>query len=118
MNTTNNATQPEPIITRTQRVNGKCRTCKRGFSRVRTFTTQRWERYTLCGFKSGTTVLTDSEISAPEVTCCGRRVSMIGVKGVYNPSKKCDARCTDATGHNCECKCGGKNHGAGHEVVS
>lgn len=29
-----------------------------------------------------------------------------------NPSNhKCDARCLNATGHNCECSCGGKNHG-------
>jgi hypothetical protein len=31
-----------------------------------------------------------------------------------NPSlHKCDARCLNAKGHNCECSCGGKNHGAG-----
>lgn len=33
-----------------------------------------------------------------------------------NPSKHlCDARCLNATGKimNCECSCGGKNHGAG-----
>ena len=24
---------------------------------------------------------------------------------------KCDARCMSAKGHNCECSCGGKNHG-------
>jgi hypothetical protein len=24
---------------------------------------------------------------------------------------KCDARCTDAKGHKCECECGGENHG-------
>lgn len=23
----------------------------------------------------------------------------------------CDARCMSAAGHNCECQCGGKNHG-------
>lgn len=29
-----------------------------------------------------------------------------------NPSlHKCDARCMNATGHDCECSCGGKNHG-------
>lgn len=28
-------------------------------------------------------------------------------------SHKCDARCTNATGSNCECQCGGKHHGAG-----
>lgn len=25
---------------------------------------------------------------------------------------KCDARCMGAAGNNCECSCGGKNHGA------
>jgi len=30
-----------------------------------------------------------------------------------NPSNhKCDARCLNATGQQCECSCGGKNHGA------
>lgn len=31
-----------------------------------------------------------------------------------NPSlHKCDARCMNAKGHNCECSCGGANHGKG-----
>ena len=31
-----------------------------------------------------------------------------------NPSKhKCDSRCRSATGHQCECSCGGQFHGAG-----
>lgn len=31
-----------------------------------------------------------------------------------NPSlHKCDGRCLNAKGGNCECSCGGKNHGAG-----
>jgi len=31
-----------------------------------------------------------------------------------NPSlHKCDARCRNAKGKNCECSCRGKNHGAG-----
>lgn len=31
---------------------------------------------------------------------------------VENPSRhKCNARCQSATGPNCECECGGKNHG-------
>jgi hypothetical protein len=31
-----------------------------------------------------------------------------------NPSlHKCDARCQHAKGHECECSCGGKNHGIG-----
>lgn len=32
------------------------------------------------------------------------------VKG-FTTEHVCDARCTNATGSNCECSCGGKNHG-------
>ena len=34
------------------------------------------------------------------------------IVGHYNASVKCNARCTGATGHLCECSCGGVNHGA------
>jgi hypothetical protein len=33
------------------------------------------------------------------------------LKGHKNAAVPCDARCTGARGHNCECQCGGKNHG-------
>jgi hypothetical protein len=29
---------------------------------------------------------------------------------------KCDARCTEAKGHKCECSCNGKNHGKGQFI--
>lgn len=29
----------------------------------------------------------------------------------------CDARCTSAKGHNCECSCGGANHGKDWDVT-
>ena len=35
----------------------------------------------------------------------------IQITGHFNAEVKCDGRCTSATGHNCECSCGGKNHG-------
>jgi hypothetical protein len=36
-----------------------------------------------------------------------------------NPSLHvCDGRCLNAKGHNCECSCGGKNHGRGSFVCS
>lgn len=49
------------------------------------------------------------------------RIKYVGAKPVTrvinfksNPSlHKCDARCLNATGQQCECSCGGKNHGAG-----
>ena len=37
-------------------------------------------------------------------------------KVIYNKNgslHKCDSRCLNATGHNCECSCGGLFHGAG-----
>jgi len=45
--------------------------------------------------------------------------SMIALKridGVVHEQKKCDARCTGATGHTCECLCGGEHHGADHSL--
>jgi hypothetical protein len=44
---------------------------------------------------------------------CGRLRTAKIVRGVYNPNKKCNAKCIFAMGHNCECACGGKNHGKG-----
>lgn len=44
--------------------------------------------------------------------CDGVRVTENAVKGIQT-DKKCDSRCTHAKGHNCECACGGANHGSG-----
>lgn len=47
------------------------------------------------------------------VECCGRATSWNWLKSFLNPAVKCDARCTHAKGFNCECSCGGENHGKG-----
>lgn len=36
------------------------------------------------------------------------------VSGTYKPDVKCDARCTNAFRPNCDCECGGANHGSSH----
>jgi hypothetical protein len=36
------------------------------------------------------------------------------VFGTYSKDHKCNDKCLSAIGHNCECQCGGKNHGASH----
>lgn len=46
-------------------------------------------------------------------SCCGKAMTYGKLEGHYDPTHKCDARCTSARGHNCECQCGGVNHGAG-----
>jgi hypothetical protein len=35
------------------------------------------------------------------------------VKGTYDADITCGSRCIAATGHDCECQCGGQNHGIG-----
>lgn len=45
-----------------------------------------------------------------------RNLKLTRVRGVYNPGKECNAKCLAAIGHDCECRCGGKNHGAGFSV--
>lgn len=35
------------------------------------------------------------------------------IEGRYAADIKCDGRCMSATGHSCDCSCGGVNHGAG-----
>lgn len=36
------------------------------------------------------------------------------IRGHYNAARRCDARCMYAKGPDCECSCGGANHGIGH----
>lgn len=40
-----------------------------------------------------------------------RRVYGQRLEGHYTETVPCDARCTSAKGHKCECSCGGANHG-------
>jgi len=44
---------------------------------------------------------------------CGRYAISNQVKGFVS-AHVCDSRCTGATGSNCECSCGGANHGSAH----
>jgi hypothetical protein len=47
------------------------------------------------------------------LTCPNHREALRFKRGQFshNPSKRCDARCSTATGHTCDCSCGGRNHG-------
>lgn len=50
------------------------------------------------------------------ICCTHHRVSLRWklINGVVSDKHVCDARCINAIGPNCECSCGGKNHGAGY----
>lgn len=41
----------------------------------------------------------------------------VEVHGTVNVDKTCDARCRNATGADCECPCGGEQHGATYAVA-
>jgi hypothetical protein len=43
---------------------------------------------------------------------CHRKMQYGKLSGHVDLAHKCDARCSSARGHNCECSCGGVNHGA------
>lgn len=44
---------------------------------------------------------------------CGKDMEWNWLSAHTVPEHKCDARCTSARGHVCNCSCGGKNHGSG-----
>jgi len=47
----------------------------------------------------------------PAIRCaCGKLAYGRPIKAIRS-DHACDARCTSAKGHNCECSCGGENHG-------
>lgn len=53
----------------------------------------------------------------PHASCpgCHRPTFGQAIRGRYNAATRCDARCIYAKGPDCECSCGGANHGAGHQ---
>lgn len=124
MNTTSTTNEVAALSFR--RHNGKCTKCSRFLSVLAARKPGSRDGATMC------TMVTDagmeiphcynvvvrkkngSQIRAQQIafTCpCGERVTLFPVAGTLVPDHKCDARCEHATGHNCECACGGKNHG-------
>lgn len=50
----------------------------------------------------------------PADPCGHGRMVAKAVHGRRSDAVKCDRRCTGARGHDCECSCGGAQHGADH----
>jgi hypothetical protein len=44
---------------------------------------------------------------------CGRVMTSGQIQASTRPEVRCDARCIGARGFQCDCSCGGANHGAG-----
>lgn len=89
---------------------GKCTTCKKVASRLVVVTTSKTFRSDRISAVGSSTVRVPS---GPSACACGGLVYYMAVAGIKT-AKKCDARCMSSKGHNCECSCGGLNHGASH----
>lgn len=87
--------------TRTARLLGKCRRCRKHFSQL---ALRRDDGVYLCE---------DGSPREP-VFCCGRVVVMERVKGEHNPKIPCTAKCLMGKSLDCSCSCGGLNHGMAH----
>lgn len=108
---------------------GKCHACKK-VSR-KDYTASRTERVGTGMFRHDATVYGREHQSyyadgspasvlfiraSADCTCprCGQQAwASKRLEGVKNDGVRCDARCMGAKGHNCECSCGGANHGRG-----
>lgn len=78
-------------------------------------------KYALRGFASDgkhTLDLHGLKVKCPD---CGKEVLVTYYgKPLYGKFKQeviCNSKCTQATGHNCECSCGGRNHGSGNQIT-
>lgn len=101
-----------------KRFNGKCKGCGAGYSMM---AAPGWKNTGAGGY--GHTIIVDAAGTEYDsdgyraiVACaCGRKFWAAPVSGKFKARVKCNAKCLESTGHVCECSCGGKNHGAGHE---
>jgi 2'-5' RNA ligase len=96
------------------RYNGKCSKCKRPASLMLRERVALGQRDGKPYIKRNPVDLDHPNEDPTETTCidCGAKVRTTRLKGVFKPSVVCDKRCTGARGSNCECSCGGANHGS------
>lgn len=60
-------------------------------------------------------VALETGADAPAQTChCGAYMEARPIRGRYSAAHKCGSRCTHAKSGDCECQCGGTNHGKGY----
>lgn len=98
---------------------GRCRKagCRTAFRVVIPTEITRW---TYISSTTGMQKRQQSEVPSsrtPDLCCREHRrpICFSLVQGRKNDTA-CDSRCTSARGHNCECSCGGANHGCDHDL--
>src|SRR5712691_11736277 len=102
----------------TGRVMFKCPRCKARWARDYEVITVSYNRRDYWGKPIASTRLempaSNKEVNGNCPHCNYGGIITTYVTGTNNPEHKCDARCTNAKGYDCECSCGGKNHGAAY----
>ncbi len=63
-----------------------------------------------CG--GGKPTVYDGDVENGICPTCNRKMEYGELNARFVPDHNCDSRCTGARGHDCECSCGGANHGA------
>jgi hypothetical protein len=113
-----------------RRYNGKCKWCKAKYSTLagcysRGFPIPGGKVHNTLA-NHGSLLVSDTgevyvslyESGLPIRCTCGKPVMLNRVNGKVRADKACDGRCMAATGQDCECACGGKNHGCAHNMPS
>jgi hypothetical protein len=88
-----------------------CRTCGKRRSHLNVEEVTRTTYWHLGSVKTNRSVKTIENPTRIE-TCCDKRLKWIAVKA-KRTDHKCDARCRNAKSGDCDCSCGGVNHGLG-----
>jgi hypothetical protein len=99
---------------------GRCSKCRRGVA-ADVVSTHAVTGTRLChaiGVRADGGIVRSNDAAARlsfVLTCaCGAGVNAQRVIGRHRPDVPCTAKCTAATGPNCDCSCRGKNHGGAH----
>lgn len=99
----------------TIRLNGACRHCKHKLSTTVQTAYSRRGDVVFSHPSLELRAVTINDDSTAWLRCtCGHGRHLRKVQGKYRATIKCDGRCMAATGCNCECSCGGANHGAAY----
>jgi hypothetical protein len=108
--------------TNSVRYNGKCKVCgeKKSFLAIGWFECTRTNI-----FKGNISLMfqdaqgqaleaNNGTVYFPHSNCRRAYIALNPVFGTYSKEHECNEKCLSAIGHQCECQCGGKNHGASH----
>ena len=100
---------------------GKCASCKTGrrvdllIEWTEVDDGVRWPRRENARVSLDGRKITRNHNGSATLECaCGGYLIVKPLNGSLNESKRCGSRCQGATGPNCDCQCGGENHGKAH----